>query len=246
MSAQNNSNKNSYFLLLNKERGFSSAATLNKLKRLINAKKAGYCGTLDPMAAGLLVIAVNDATKYIKYATDSDKCYEGIFELGKTSTTMDAEGEITVTASNFDISKIDWHAIEKKFFGTTSQVPPAFSAIKVDGKRSYELARKGEAVELTARNIEISKISLIPSGEKEVRFIVECSKGTYIRSLVSDIGALTGLGAMLTSLTRTRVGNFTIDNSVSIADIINDKEIVEKKKIAIDLIVKEAQVAGKP
>lgn len=195
-------------LLLNKPTGISSFKAIRKAQAILNFKKVGHCGTLDPLATGMLPIMINEATKYSQYIISSDKAYTVELKLGYISDTYDVEGDFKQVTNNtsFDVSKIELTL--KSFTGNQFQMPPKFSALKVNGKRAYDLARNGISFDLQKRSIHISKIDLISYSNEYVKLYVECSKGTYIRSLVHDIGQTLGCGAIMTSLNRNWVSPF--------------------------------------
>ncbi len=224
---------NAYFLSFFKEPGLTSAEALDRLKRLLKIKKAGHCGTLDPMAAGLLVVAVNRATKLMRFVTDARKRYVGEFELGKESPSHDIESAVTTTHPEADAFAVDWERIIGIFSGRIRQIPPDYSAVRVGGVRSYAKARRGEKVDLPPKEVEIYLLVLTPVDRTKVSFVVECSKGTYIRSLVRDIGAVAGTGAVLVNLTREKVGPFTIENAVRLGEIRNAPDKVDRAKMSI-------------
>lgn len=227
-------NNLSCFITLNKISGYSSAYELNKLKKTLGIKKAGFCGTLDPIAKGILVVACGRATKLISMITDFDKVYSGTMKLGFTSPSFDTDSELTPTGTDINISEKDLNVIEKQFTGTIKQTPPVYSALKINGKRACDIARKGGNPEIKEREITISSIKINKLNETELSFIIKCSKGTYIRSIASDIGKTLGCGAVLQSLTRESVGSFTIENSVTIEELKKNIESVEKAVTTID------------
>ena len=221
----------SYFLILNKKKGFSSNGELNYLKRLLKIKKAGFCGTLDPLAQGVLVVAIEKATKLISLATDFDKVYSGKIRLGFTSESLDLGTELV--SSGTVPQNIDCTEIKKRFQGVISQIPPAYSALKIDGKRAYKLAREGKTPEMKARNIEIKSLEITRTAEDELSFLVKCSKGTYIRTLAGDIGKFLGCGAVLTELIRREVGPFKLENAVSMDELKENQENIEKALLSV-------------
>jgi tRNA pseudouridine55 synthase len=228
----------SCFITLNKAAGISSASALNRLKNLLKVKKAGFCGTLDPLAKGVIVVATGKATKLISLVTDSDKVYSGKMVLGYESASFDKDTELVPTGVEFDLSKIDLREIEKKFTGYVKQTPPAYSAVKIDGVRAYKLARQGECPEIKERTVFMNRISLSVSSDTEISFSIECSKGTYIRSLVNDIGKELGCGAVMAELLRERVGDFDLAHSVTIDEMKNDISSVERGVTEIDAFLK--------
>lgn len=222
------------FITLNKVSGRSSAFELNRLKRMLKIKKAGYCGTLDPIAEGVLVIACGKATKLISRITDSDKRYCGTMKLGFTSPSYDTETEMTPSGIVPELTYTLLREIEKSFSGTIRQRPPVFSALKVNGRRSCDLARKGVESELPERTVTVHSIKLDMTDKDMITFIIECSKGTYIRSIVNDIGIMLNCGAVMQSLRRERVGIFSIERSVTISELSENPDAVEKAVTTTD------------
>ena len=175
-------------LIINKQKGFTSHDVVNVLRKTLNTKKIGHTGTLDPNATGVLPILVGTATKISKYLIEHDKTYIATIKLGEKTDTGDIEGNVIAQDFNFqNISSEQVEKVLKIFVGKQKQTPPVYSAIKINGKKAYEYARQGQAIELEARDIEIYNIELIKVGDKEITFEVSCSKGTYIRTLCEDI-----------------------------------------------------------
>jgi len=195
-------------LLLNKPSGMTSNRALQIVKRLLNAKKAGHTGSLDPSATGMLPLCFGEATKVCAYLLDADKTYRVTARLGTATDTGDGEGEVTDTAAIPEMSADDWDVILQGFIGASMQVPPMYSALKKDGKRLYELARKGETVEREARPINVREIELLELAGSRLVFRVACSKGTYVRTLVEDIARRGGTVAHTARLHRESVGQF--------------------------------------
>ena len=207
------------FLVINKTKDWTSADVVNKIKRVLKIKKAGHLGTLDPDATGVLPIALGKATKVIRYINEGDKEYQAVMKLGEKTDTLDAAGKVIETK---EIPKLDKDKIEKilkDFTGKISQTPPAYSAVKVGGVRAYELARKGKDVQIKQRDVFIKEISLTKIDIPFIAFNVVCSKGTYIRSLCSDIGERLGTVAHMFSLLRTASGQFKISDAVDIDEL---------------------------
>ncbi len=203
-------------LLLNKPAGITSNQALQKIKRLLKAKKGGHTGSLDPAATGMLPLCFGEATKVCAYLLDADKTYRVTARLGVATDTGDADGKETATA---EVPMLDRHAWEKVlagFCGDIEQVPPMYSALKKGGKRLYELARKGEVVEREARSIRIHDISLLEVSGKRLVFRVYCSKGTYVRTLVEDIAGTAGTVAHTASLHRESVGDFRAEDMLDL------------------------------
>jgi len=195
-------------VLLDKPLGLSSNQALQKVKHLFNAAKAGHTGSLDPLATGLLPLCLGEATKVSSYLLDSDKYYETIAQLGARSTTGDAEGEKFDQRPVPKLSDNEIEAVLGRFRGEINQVPPMYSALKKDGRRLYELARKGEEVERAPRRVTIFELELTGRENDRLSLRVGCSKGTYIRSLVEDIGEALGCGAYVDYLRRTGVSPY--------------------------------------
>lgn len=195
-------------LLLNKPAGLTSNQALQRVKRLLGAKKAGHTGSLDPAATGMLPLCFGEATKVCAFLLDADKTYRVTAKLGVATDTGDADGQAIRTADVPELSKDDWAVILNGFLGESMQVPPMYSALKKDGKRLYELARKGEVVERDPRPIRIDEIELLEAAGHRLTFRARCSKGTYVRSLVEDIAERAGTVAHTASLHRETVGAF--------------------------------------
>lgn len=205
-------------LLLDKPQGLSSNTALQIARRLLNAEKAGHTGTLDPMATGLLPLCFGEATKFSSELLDADKAYEATLKLGMTTTTADAEGEVLQTRE-VAVTQAMLEAALAKFTGPIAQVPPMYSALKRDGKPLYEYARAGVELEREARNVVIHKLELLDWQGDEVRIAVDCSKGTYIRTLAEDIGEVLGCGAHLIALRRTRIATLGLAGTVTLEQL---------------------------
>jgi len=210
------------FLLVDKPKGLTSRKVVDIIRHHARYRgKIGHSGTLDPLATGLLVLCLGKATRLASYLIRDDKSYVAVMELGKETDTGDAEGK-TVFRDERKLVDLDERSIEMAFDrqrGVVNQVPPKFSARKVDGKRAYELARSGEEVELNASQIEIKVLEIIRIQKPLVHFYVKCSSGTYIRSLAIDIGRILGTGAHLISLRRLDVGPFSVDKAEKLEKI---------------------------
>ena len=209
------------FLNINKPSGMTSHDVVDRVRRMTGERTVGHAGTLDPFATGVLVVGVTRAaTKQLGTITKgTDKEYIATVFLGKTSTTGDPEGTLTVTASDALVQTITRDRVEKalmSFAGTIQQTPPAYSAIKVNGVPAYKLARRGKTMSLTPRAVTISSLELLQFHLPEIQLRVVCSAGTYIRVLAEDIGKALGVGGYLSILTRTRVGHFRIEESQSL------------------------------
>jgi tRNA pseudouridine55 synthase len=206
-------------LLVDKPAGVSSAAVVARVRRVFGGVRAGHTGTLDPFATGLLPICLGEGTKLATYLTDTDKSYEGVILLGVRTDTYDCTGTIEETADVPPLARETLAAIAAGMTGETLQTPPAYSAIKRQGRPMYELARRGEAPELEPRPVRVDRCELEPIDGTHVRVAVDCSKGFYVRSLARDVGEQIGCGAVLESLRRTRVGPLAIDDAVALADL---------------------------
>ena len=202
-------------LLLDKSVGVSSNHALQRVKHLYRAERAGHTGTLDPLASGLLPITLGEGTKYSGYLLDADKAYRAVLRLGQRTTTGDAEGGV-VEERPVAVTRAQLDATIARFTGAIGQVPPMYSALKRDGRPLYELARAGITVERAARPVTISRIEIVSFDLPAVAIDVDCSKGTYIRTLAEDIGEALGCGAHLTALRRTRTGAASIADSISL------------------------------
>lgn len=215
--------KSDGIVLLNKSRGISSFKAINKLKWIIGSSKVGHAGTLDPIAEGLLIVMINNATKFSDNLMKKDKEYFVELELGYETDTYDTEGEITEKyEGNLNISDEKILEVINSFAGEIMQVPPMYSAIKINGEKLYELARKGIEVEREARKVKIYSIREINVEHKEkcrISFYTEVSSGTYIRSLVRDIGRKLGVYATMTKLVRTKIDKYSIEESVLLEEI---------------------------
>ena len=200
-------------LLLDKPVGLSSNAALQRAKRVFGASKAGHAGTLDPLASGLLLVLLGEATKFAGPLLDADKEYLATVKLGETTTTGDAEGTV-LERKAVDVSARELDAVLAKFRGTIDQLPPMHSALKRDGVPLYKLARKGLTVERKPRRVQVHELRLLGFEPPRVELQVRCSKGTYIRSLAEDIGAALGTGAHLAALRRTASGGFSVEDAL--------------------------------
>lgn len=202
-------------LLLDKEIGITSNTALQQVKRLYQAKKAGHTGSLDPLASGLLPLCLGEATKLSSFLLDSDKEYEGTCQFGSKTTTGDAEGEVVSTRPVPELTQALLEAQCKAFSGEIEQIPPIHSAIKKNGQPLYKLAHQGIEIEREARQVSIHEFSILEILETSFRFHLRCSKGTYVRTLVEDIGEQIGCGAHLSSLRRTAVGPFRLEDAIT-------------------------------
>ncbi|NQV44632.1 MAG: tRNA pseudouridine(55) synthase TruB [Rhodospirillales bacterium] len=204
------------WVILDKPLGMSSSQAVGAVRRVLDAQKAGHGGTLDPLATGILPIALGEATKTVSYAMDGSKTYHFTVQWGEARTTLDREGEITET-STVRPSQDEITNILPEFTGQIEQVPPVFSAIKVDGQRAYQLARENKDVELKPRTVSVHRIELLDVPDADhATFKVDCGKGTYIRSLARDIACSLGTVGHVSELRRTRVGPFNESAAISL------------------------------
>lgn len=211
-------------ILIDKPKGISSQQVVSKVKYLFmspthNSKKAGHTGTLDPMATGLLPVCMGEATKFSHYQLDADKAYQATIKLGEQTDTGDAEGKVIATKAIAKITEQQLATVESQFLGELMQVPPMYSALKKDGKKLYEYARAGEEVERPARPIHIRNLSLELISPNEIMLTVTCSKGTYVRVLGEDIAMALGTLGHLTTLRRTAVGEFSVDDAIGLEEL---------------------------
>ncbi len=219
--------KNGQLLLIDKPLEWTSFQVVNKLRWHIRKTfqikkiKVGHAGTLDPLATGLLIICTGKKTKQIEQFQAQVKTYTGTFVLGSTTPSYDLETEVNATYPTTHITEDLIHQTTAKFTGTIEQYPPVFSALKKDGKRLYEFAREGKEVEISARKIVIDFFNITAINGLEVDFEIQCSKGTYIRSLAHDFGKALNSGAHLSALRRTKIGDFSVDHAISIDAFID-------------------------
>lgn len=205
-------------ICISKEKDITSFGVVAKVRGITRERKAGHTGTLDPMATGVLPVMLGGATRFLDYLPESDKGYRAGFVLGKTTDTLDITGNVT---GEYDVTvtKEDVETALGNFRGRTAQIPPMYSAVCVDGKRLYDLARQGIEVERRAREVEIKELELVGYSDDEYVIDVVCSKGTYIRTLIDDIGRLLGCGATMTSLERTLAMGFKTEDCVTLSEL---------------------------
>jgi len=206
------------WLILDKPVGMGSTDAVSKVKWLFNADKAGHAGTLDPLASGMLPIALGEATKTVPYVQDGAKVYRFTVTWGEERATDDLEGEVT-KRSDARPTEADIRAIMPNYTGVIMQTPPQFSAIKIAGERAYDLAREGETVDIPAREVEIGRFDMIERSDDSAVFEIECGKGTYVRSLARDMGRDLGCYGHISTLRRTEVDPFTADDLVTLAEL---------------------------
>lgn len=206
------------WLIFDKPVGMGSTDAVSKIKWLFNAEKAGHAGTLDPLASGMLPIALGEATKTVPYVQDGAKIYRFTVTWGEERATDDLEGAATKTSDQRP-SEADIRAIMPNYTGVIMQIPPQFSAIKIAGERAYDLAREGETVDIPAREVEIGRFDLIERTDDSAIFEIECGKGTYVRSIARDMGRDLGCFGHISMLRRTEVDPFTADDLVTLAEL---------------------------
>ncbi|MBP2650265.1 MAG: truB [Firmicutes bacterium] len=221
--------------------GMTSHDVVSYIRRIYDIKRIGHAGTLDPAAAGVLPVFLGAATRLIEYTADADKTYQAEMTFGFATDSGDDTGKVTVLATDTPLPSLEeLHSAMVSFSGPISQIPPMHSAIKVAGKKLYELARQGIAIERQPRNVVIKKIALLRFVSSKALFVVDCSKGTYIRTLCTDIGNKVGCPAVMSFLVRTRVGEFNLNEAKTL------EEIAENKMAALlpfDIAIKHLSLA---
>lgn len=205
-------------LLIDKPTGMTSHDVVDRVRRKLKMKRIGHAGTLDPMATGLLIILVGKATKVSQYLMSLDKEYEGTIKFGESTNTQDADGEVTLTRDVPELDDDKLLAAMDEFIGDQYQIPPMFSAKKIDGVPLYKLARKGKEIEREPRFIHVESFELLEYEAPHMEFRVMCSKGTYVRTLAHDLGEKLGCGGHLTELRRTMIDKFDVDESLTLAE----------------------------
>ncbi|CAG0910077.1 unnamed protein product [Cyprideis torosa] len=226
-------------LLLDKPLGMSSNQALQRLKHLMRAHKAGHTGSLDPLATGCLPLCFGEASKVSSYLLDADKHYDTVARLGLVTDTDDAEGEVIREAPVVLPDRAGLLSLLERFIGDQAQIPPMYSALHHEGQRLYNLARQGKTVELAPRHVHVSRLELVDVGDNTLSLSISCSKGTYIRSLVRDIGLALGCGAHVQALRRTGVDPFTTPQMISLDEAIDlaDQGLLESKLLATDEVL---------
>lgn len=211
-------------LLIDKPYKWTSFDVVKKLRYALKVKKIGHAGTLDPLATGLLLIGTGKWTKKLEQLQGLDKSYEGVIEIGKSTPSYDLETPFESESDFGHVSKADLEAARLKLTGLIEQVPPAYSAVKIDGERAYKKARRNEVVKMKVRSVQIHRFD-IQANLPEVTFQIECSKGTYIRSMAHDFGRLLGVGGYLKSLRRTSIGEHHIDQAKTLETFLKELEL---------------------
>jgi tRNA pseudouridine55 synthase len=222
-------------LNVNKPSGPTSRDVVNLAERLVRPLKAGHAGTLDPLASGVLVICVGQATRLIQYIQRLPKTYRGTFLLGCRSETDDVEGQVEKVLGSRQPTGAEIEAALPKFLGEIQQVPPAHSAINIAGRRAYQLARKGKVVELTARPVTIHRLSVASYTYPELELEIECGSGTYVRALGRDLAAVLGTTAVMSALVRTAIGRFRVENAIA-PDEFSAETLVCRMQPALDAV----------
>ena len=226
-----------------KEKGFTSHDVVAKLRGIVGQKKIGHTGTLDPDATGVLPVCLGKATKLCDLLTDKNKTYEAVLLLGKTTDTQDITGEVLEEKSTEALTEEKVREAIEGFIGDYEQIPPMYSALKVNGKKLYELAREGKVIERKARPVKILDIQILEIDLPKVRMEVSCSKGTYIRTLCHDIGEKLGCGGCMESLIRTRVSTFRIEDAKTLDEI---ETLKQEGKLAELLVPIDAMFPSYP
>ncbi len=213
------------FLLIDKESGLNSFKLVLALRRIANQKRVGFAGTLDPLASGLMILALGEYTKLLPYLEAKDKVYEVLVELGKTSDSFDIDGEVIDRQVQgnpaFKPPKEEeiLEILKLKFSGKIEQVPPRYSALRIDGKRAYQMAREGQVFEMKSRPVEIFSVDILEYQFPRLKLRVHCSSGTYIRSLANDLGEELGCGGMVVELRRTAIGGIGVEEALQLDDL---------------------------
>lgn len=219
-------------LLIDKPSDWTSSDVVAKLRGILRERRIGHSGTLDPLATGLLVVFVGRATRAVEFAESYDKRYIAGLRLGMRTDTQDITGNV-LTQTSADVSREELENVLPQFRGEISQIPPMYSAIKVNGQKLYDIARRGGEVERKARNIYISSLDIIGFDELDYILDVSCSKGTYIRTLCNDIGDALGCGACMSSLCRVQAGDFLLDNAYTLQQVQEAADRGEADKLLI-------------
>ena len=224
------------WLIIDKQEGIGSTDVVNQTRRLLDAQKNGHTGTLDPFATGVLPVAFGEATKLIPYVTDGDKEYEFTLKFGATTTTLDNTSPVTQTSDKIPTAQ-EILNILPAFIGTITQIPPAYSAIKINGERAYTLARKGESVDMKQREIQIYQLDFLGFiDDSQARFRVACSKGTYVRTLGSDIAKALETCGHLTALRRTKCAKFDLSHTILLENLKKIEYVEERRKKLLPLL----------
>ena len=225
MSEVSNEYNEGKVLLIDKPLHWTSFDVVKKLKFALKVKKIGHAGTLDPLATGLLILCTGKMTKSIEKYQAQEKEYTGEFTLGFTTPSYDLETEPVFHSETSHLKLEDLHQATLPFVGEIEQTPPIFSAVKTGGKRAYSLAREGKEVKLKSRKVTISEFKITDFQNNKMAFRVRCSKGTYIRSLAHDFGEKLGVGAFLSALRRTKIGDFSVDDAENLNEFVKNNKV---------------------
>lgn len=229
-------------LSINKARGMTSHDVVAVLRKKLNMKRIGHTGTLDPMATGVLPICIDKATRLAEYIVDQGKSYKACLEFGQATTTYDSTGDVTHSSDRRIFNKEEIESALLKFTGKIDQKPPIYSAVKVNGKKLYDYARSGQEVEIKSRQVTIYEIKILNLIGNKLELFIQCSKGTYIRSLIHDLGKELNTYAHMTDLVRTNVGEFTLEDSLDISKIDDfTNEDIEKMIIPVEEVLPNLQ-----
>lgn len=221
-------------LVVDKPSGPTSFDVVQQVRRALRAKKCGHTGTLDPMATGVLPICVDDATKVAQFVVEQTKAYDAQVTLGAETDTLDAQGTVLRRAPVPALTPAELEAALARFRGTYAQTPPMYSAVKVQGRRLYELARSGEEIERAPREVTVSELVLKDFGADRLSLSVTCSKGFYVRTLAQELGRALGCGAHLSALRRTASGAFRLEHAVPLADVLANPDAARARLLSID------------
>ena len=219
-------------ILIDKPFKWSSFKVIHEVRKVIGTRKVGHAGTLDPMATGLLIIASGKKTKEISSFQDLEKTYCGSFTLGKTSPSFDTETNVSEGKSYNNISEEEIYSARDFFLGKILQTPPMYSAVKFKGKSLYKIARKGKEVKREPREVNVSRFEIKSISLPDIEFEITCSKGTYIRVIANDFGEKLGCGALLSSLRRTAIGNYSIEKALTVEEFVKEMKAVKKLEIS--------------
>lgn len=222
------------WLVIDKPKNMSSTAVVGRTRYLLNANKNGHCGTLDPFATGLLPIAFGEATKLVSLVSDGIKEYEFVLKFGEQTTTDDTEGEVIYRCEKIP-SKAEILAALPSFIGTITQIPPMYSAIKINGQQAYKLARKGKTVDMPARKIEIYELEMLAYYADSAKFRVKCSKGTYVRTLGKDLAQFLNTKGHLIELKRTKCGIFDLNDKILLENLEKIEYVDERRKFLLPM-----------
>lgn len=226
-------------LVVDKPKGVTSFDVVREVRRALKAKKVGHTGTLDPMATGVLPICIEEGTKIAQFITEATKSYDATVKLGSTTDTLDADGTVLETRPVPPVTREMLEAAFSSFRGTFAQVPPMYSAIKVGGKRLYELARAGEEIERAPRQVTVFDLTLRDFGADEIQLSVTCSKGFFVRTLAAELGQALGCGAHLCALRRTHSGPFSLAQALPLADVLAQGTAVLSRLVGLNDSLKD-------